>query len=177
VGSLCFTHDGARLISIANDDNHVLRIWDWRAQRILSEHRGDTNKILGIACSPIEAVFCTVGIRHVKFWSYQTDGFYGARKGVFGKAGRMCNQTTVQYLDNGDVITGGTNGFLYIWRGNTCVKSALVHRENSAIHALCVGGEFVYSGGADRKLVTLTKDLFIKESMDMSAIPRAIDTY
>jgi hypothetical protein len=55
---------------------------------------GGPDKILDVAWAHSQPTFCTVGIKHIFFWT--SDGnTYKKNKGVFGKAGPMTNITTV----------------------------------------------------------------------------------
>ena len=87
--------------------------------------------------------------------------------------------TCVKFLYNGNAVTGGTNGYLYIWSGNQCKQSIAAHQGGAAIHTLNIlkdGNEsIIYSGGSDKKLNVLNSNLETMESHMMEATPRAVD--
>ena len=78
---------------------------------------------------------------------------YDKKRGIFGKVGKACNMTCVQWYEpSGKAISGGTNGYIYIWEGNQCFKSFAGHSGGKAIHTLKTHGSTTISGGADHKL-------------------------
>ena len=64
---LKFTQDGKYLLSIGEDDDNSMAVYDWQSNRLIASAKVDKTNVLGIdSNSPSE--FMTVGSRHVKVW-------------------------------------------------------------------------------------------------------------
>ncbi len=64
---LKFTTDGKYLLSIGEDDDNSLAVYDWKNNKLIATSKVDKNNVLGIdANTPSE--FITVGSRHIKIW-------------------------------------------------------------------------------------------------------------
>jgi WD40 repeat protein len=148
VTSLAFSKDGNYLASTALDNDHMVRVWNWNAKSKVFEEKGGPDKILDCCWSHEVDVLCTVGIKHVYFWSAANS--WEKKKGIFGGKGEMVNMTTVQFVDGLTAVTGGTNGELYLWEDNKLTRTIKAH--TSAVHTLFCDGMVLYSGGSDKKL-------------------------
>ena len=175
VSTLSFSGDGTLLASCALDNNHLVRVWFWSMGILLCEDRGGTDKILDCAWSPSENTFVTAGIKHIAFWSDTESKSYVKKRGIFGKAGKQSDMTCSQYLPNGQAITGGANGFLYLWDGNSCSRSKCPHTEGQGVHTLRVANTCILSGSADKSLVMMSFDLEEMQRFALEAIPRSCD--
>ena len=66
--------------------------------------------------------------------------------------------TCVSFLDDGNAVTGGTNGMIYLWSsGRSLIKAAKVHQ--GAIHSLWAKGDKILTGGSDKRLILCKSDL------------------
>ena len=172
VTALAFSGDGNLLVSCALDNFHTVRVWDWAHRRMVSENRGGPDKILDCAWSQTDHTFVTAGIKHINFWSESTN--YDKKRGIFGKA-KTCNMTTAQYLPTGQAVTGGGNGFLYLWDGNRCSLSKCPHRQGAGIHTLKASNEYIVSGSADSSLVVLSFTFDEVARFTLDSFPRSCD--
>ena len=66
--------------------------YDWKTGAKKFEEKGGPDKICDAAWSTTEDSFCTAGIKHIYFW--RANGFE-KKRGIFGKAGKMCDMTCV----------------------------------------------------------------------------------
>ena len=88
----------------------------------------------------------------------------------------MCDMVTVDFLSNGKAVTGGTNGFIYLWNENKCEVYVQIHANHAANHTLRVVGNTILAGGSDKKLhILVGEEMKITKSYDMEATPRAVD--
>ena len=174
VTALAFNKDGSLLVSTALDNDHIVRVWKWEQGQCIASDKGGPDKILDCSWSPVEQNFCTVGIKHVFFWNIEEGA--KKRKGIFGKF-KMTNLTTVQGLDNGNFVAGGSNGWLYIFQGNNCIKSIQAVKERFSIHTLRAAGNSILCGGSDNSLYVMDISLNIKDAHQLQSIPRACDMF
>ena len=173
ITSLAFSSDGTQLVSTAKDNDHMVKVWQWKAGKCIFEAKGGPDQIFDCAWSPTANTFVTVGIKHIYFW-FGDNGF-DKKRGIFGSAGKMVNMTTCQWLSNGKAVTGGTNGLLYVWEENNLAKTHSVHAKNGANHTLRITEDKILAGGADYKLHVLDSEFNITTSHDVGSIPRACD--
>ena len=87
----------------------------------------------------------------------------------------MTNLTTVQGLENGNFVTGGSNGWLYIWQGNNCLKSMQAVQTGCSIHTLRSVGNTILCGGSDKNFYIMDISLNIRANHQLQSIPRACD--
>lgn len=79
----------------------------------------------------------TVGVRHIKFWT-QAGGGLTSKRGTYGNVGKAETQLCATCpSEAGIVITGASNGQLYIWNNETLKGCVEAHQGPVfAIHAL-----------------------------------------
>jgi microtubule-associated protein-like 6 len=65
---LQFSPAGDKLLSIGEDDQHSVAIYDWATKRMLCNAKVDPDKVFD-ACWKDETEFATVGMKHVKFFT------------------------------------------------------------------------------------------------------------
>uniref|UniRef100_A0A915EJ35 WD repeat domain 62 n=1 Tax=Ditylenchus dipsaci TaxID=166011 RepID=A0A915EJ35_9BILA len=70
-----FTKDSSQLISVGNQHDKSVVLWDWHKQTKLAENRL-TSQVNAMAVC--EKMFVTVGVRHVKFWYLEKTSGAGA---------------------------------------------------------------------------------------------------
>uniref|UniRef100_A0A1I8B0X5 WD_REPEATS_REGION domain-containing protein n=1 Tax=Meloidogyne hapla TaxID=6305 RepID=A0A1I8B0X5_MELHA len=68
-----FSPDSDLLISIGNNHDKQIIIWEWKTKRKLAESRL-TCQVNAMAQSASGKMFVTVGVRHVKFWYLERNG-------------------------------------------------------------------------------------------------------
>ena len=96
------------------------------------------------------------------------------KKGIFAGKGKMTNFTSIMFDHNGVGYSGGTNGELYIWKGNALVKTVKVH--DSEVHSVFVGDGKIITGGKDFKVCIFNHETLEKEGeIQFTSTPRALD--
>lgn len=145
VDSIAMSIDGSKVALVDRSDNHNVYLFDMASGAGMQD-KGDTNKIFDISFSarPGDMSFCTVGSKHIKFW----DANLQQKRGIFGTNGEMTSFSCVTYDDQGVCYTGGANGLIYVWNGNsltTTFKGSTV----GFVGAIRWRDGKLYSGGKD----------------------------
>lgn len=175
VTAVCFSNDESKVAAVGLDDDHTVTVFNAQSGAAMCSDKTGPDKVLDVAWSQSGNTFCTVGIKHVCFWEC-AGGALTKKKGLFGKAGPMCNMTSVAFLSNGKAVSGGTNGMVYLWEDRNCVKAVDVHGRGNAVHTIKVEGNRIFSGGKDNNVIELDQDLNkVGNPKAIGSCPRAID--
>lgn len=174
--------DGSRIVTVGNDEDHYVCVWDWKggAGKIAGE-KGDKNIIIAAACNPYDGendgmgTLVTVGVKHIKFWTLE-GGLLKGRKGTLGLKTEAQPITCVAFVrsltrdaeewGHGYAVTGLHDGGVCIW------KSAAAYKVMKAAHkgpvtAITVtyphsdggaGKGWVITGGRDGRVKTWDAD-------------------
>lgn len=129
-------------------DNHKVHCFSADGNKIF-ENKGSNDKILDLAFNRQEGStnFATSGRRHIAFW----DSEGNKKNGIFGSHPRT-SFSCVTFCKQGMCYTGGTNGQLYVWNGNTCEKTLPAHK-GFICSIKCVGDDMMVTGGYDGKVI------------------------
>lgn len=147
VCALDFSPDGKKLVSIGLDEDHMIISWDWQKGTKLASARGHRDQIFCIKWRPlVKDAAITVGVRHIKFWEQAGSGFT-AKRGVFGKAGKLDTMLSIEFGANGEVYTGAQNGQVYVWDNNKLLRTIRLHQ--GPVFALFQVRDRYVSGGKD----------------------------
>uniref|UniRef100_A0A915P7B4 WD repeat-containing protein 55 homolog n=1 Tax=Meloidogyne floridensis TaxID=298350 RepID=A0A915P7B4_9BILA len=68
-----FSSDSELLVSVGNNHDKQIIVWEWKTKRKLAESRL-TCQVNAMAQSANGKMFVTVGVRHVKFWYLERNG-------------------------------------------------------------------------------------------------------
>uniref|UniRef100_A0A0N5BMY1 WD_REPEATS_REGION domain-containing protein n=1 Tax=Strongyloides papillosus TaxID=174720 RepID=A0A0N5BMY1_STREA len=68
IGAVKFSNDDELLISVGNQHDKAIAVWNWRQEAIVAKNNL-TSHICAIDVSENGEYFVTVGVRHVKFWN------------------------------------------------------------------------------------------------------------
>uniref|UniRef100_A0A0K0F426 WD_REPEATS_REGION domain-containing protein n=1 Tax=Strongyloides venezuelensis TaxID=75913 RepID=A0A0K0F426_STRVS len=68
IGAVKFSNDDELLISVGNQHDKAIAVWNWRQEVIVAKNNL-TSHICAIDVSENGEYFVTVGVRHVKFWN------------------------------------------------------------------------------------------------------------
>ena len=71
VKTVRFSPNGRWLLSVGSQYDLMIYVWDWRSRTQLASNRV-TSKIAAVSFSPDSSFFVTVGVRHVRFWTLQS---------------------------------------------------------------------------------------------------------
>ncbi|XP_051176451.1 echinoderm microtubule-associated protein-like 2 isoform X2 [Leptopilina boulardi] len=170
-GSICCLSfskaDGGNfLCAIDETADHNISIWDWQ--------KGDRGvKVTETKCS-VDTVVCaewhplernqivSCGKGHVSFWSLDNGGMLYKKMGVFESREKPRYVTCVAFNQNGDVLTGDSNGNIIVWaRGTNTIARLVKNVHEGSIFSMCVlkDGNIVTGGGKDGMLYHLDGSL------------------
>ena len=154
---MCFSPDRKKLLSVGQDQDHSIALWespsgDWLDGRLLATAKGDVNPTL----------FCS-------FYKKSTDGYVLASGGRFHQKfwyvnGRCLNANYPEYDSKQKIgtllcgtsvghtfVSGATSGHLYVWHGRKLNRMVRAHE---------LGVTSIWA--CDKGVVTAAKDGLIK---------------
>jgi microtubule-associated protein-like 1/2 len=148
-------------VAVDEGSEHTMTVWDWqRSERgsKITETKCATETVVAADFHPLEAgVIVSCGKGHVNFWQLDNTSLTLSRKtGLFDQRDKPKYVTCLAFSFTGDVITGDSNGNVFIWgRGYNAVTKAIRKVHDGPIFSICVlkDGSIVTGGGKDRKLV------------------------
>ena len=145
VAALCFSEDCKQLIAVDQAQTQVIRVYDWKESltptHILVVSKG---RVWSVRFSPKGSLFCAVGKEHFSFWTLKGHEFAKHKPGSMDTS---ANMNVVQWLSNGNCVTGGSDGQLYLWIDKNLKKKYAVF-EGCEILALAIVSDVIVLGGA-----------------------------
>ncbi|PIO16683.1 hypothetical protein AB205_0108340, partial [Aquarana catesbeiana] len=119
------TDGGSHLCACDESGDHVLSVWQWQREQKVTEVKCSTEPVLAAIFHPTEPnLIITCGKSQLYYWSLEGATGAGAtggtalltkRQGVFEKYEKPRFVLCVAFAENGDVVTGDSNGNLYVW--------------------------------------------------------------
>ncbi|XP_071834835.1 echinoderm microtubule-associated protein-like 6 isoform X3 [Apostichopus japonicus] len=117
IGSLTFSKDGMRLVSVGLDPNNIINVWDWKKGKLLCTVKGHSDRIFDCQFNPFRInSLVSCGVKHIKFWSICGNALT-AKKGIFGKAGDIQTMLCLAFGTEDLTYTGTLGGDIYVWKG------------------------------------------------------------
>lgn len=175
VSCLGFSKDGKFLAAADLHNDHNVRVWDWSKGQRLALVKGGPDRIFDLKWSKLDYSFCTAGVKHVEMWTFEeSKSMLTKKKGILGGTAAMCNMTCCGWISN-FALTGGLNGKVYKWSGNTLLLANQIHKDQAAIHSLNVVGDNILTGGKDNTLKISNISLQVIKTIELKSFPRAID--
>ncbi|XP_043476559.1 echinoderm microtubule-associated protein-like 2 isoform X8 [Leptopilina heterotoma] len=170
-GSICCLSfskaDGGNfLCAIDETADHNISIWDWQKGERgvkVTETKCSVDTVVCAEWHPLERnqiVSCGKG--HVSFWSLDNGGMLYKKMGVFESREKPRYVTCVAFNQNGDVLTGDSNGNIIVWaRGTNTIARLVKNVHEGSIFSMCVlkDGNIVTGGGKDGMLYHLDGSL------------------
>ena len=145
VDSIAISNDGNFVACVDRSDQHNVYVFDI-ASGAGSSAVGDTNRIfdLSFSAQPGSNNFVTVGSKHIKFWTTDLQ----SKRGIFGANGEATSFACCTYDDQGVAYTGGANGNVYVWNGNSLTSTFAAHK-GGFVGAIRWRDGKLYTGGKD----------------------------
>ena len=169
---MSFAEQGTLLVTVSDNLEHSLTVWDWQRRVVLSVVAGSMNATLAIASNDLQSppgepqCLVTCGVKHVRFWGLVA-GKLIAKNADLSSKGVMSIQLSCTF-SNGYAITGNQEGFLYMWKDARLVSTVKAHNApvfvlHTATH-LSDGNAVFCSGGGDGviKLWTIPHKALLK---------------
>ena len=124
------TDGGIFLVTVDDSPEHLVSVWDWARSSRQIESKCTSETVVAAEFHPMEdGVIVTCGKGHVNFW--QIDPSYSSmsrKTGDLDPRDRPKYFTSLAFSSSGDVMTGDSNGNIFIWgRGfNAVTKVPLI---------------------------------------------------
>ncbi|XP_078672218.1 echinoderm microtubule-associated protein-like 2 isoform X14 [Branchiostoma floridae x Branchiostoma belcheri] len=151
---------GAHLLAVDEANEHILSVWEWQKGEKghkITETKAANEPVLAAEFHPTEKnLIVTCGKSHICFWTLD-DAKLSKKQGVFEKHDKPKYVLCLAFAENGDAITGDSNGNIFVWgKGTNRISCSMVGAHDGGIFSLCVmkDGTLVSGGGKDRKLIS-----------------------
>lgn len=178
VRKLEFSPSGDKLMTIGEDPQNSVAIYDWANQRILCKSPVGTDRVFD-ACWKDDQEFATVGLKHVQF--YKIVGInIEVTKGLFGAAGIVPSISCHYAFQEKVFVTGTPTGELNKWDGRSIGKTFKSHADALWTIQSIQKGALLVTGGNDGKLLILDKTFAVKQTFDltpMSSFPAGVRAF
>lgn len=149
VRNLAFSPNGTKLLSIGEDDQHSVAVYDWQNNAVLGTAQVDPDKVFDASWNN-ETTFATCGAKHLKIFTLQGSNLNGV-KGAYSQTAGMCMMTSCAFVD-GTLYSGTDKGGLIKWAGSSAGKPVKAHAD--AIWCIQKGtGTDFFTGGNDGKIM------------------------
>ncbi|XP_076397530.1 echinoderm microtubule-associated protein-like 2 isoform X5 [Megachile rotundata] len=183
-GSICClsfskADGGNYLCAIDETPDHNISIWDWqkgeRGTKVIETKQCSVDMVVCAEWHPLERnhiVSCGKG--HVSFWTLDNGDVLYKRMGILESREKPRYFTCVAFNQNGDVLTGDSNGNIIVWgRGTSTVSKIVRNIHEGSIFSICVlkDGFIVTGGGRDGKI------LYFDESLNLTGEEAQIEDH
>ena len=147
VWKLAFARDARIFLAVDVAKEQKVRIFNWQqACPLLYIYSCTKGHILNCAWHPTDAHFCTVD--PVVFWTQGPAGFV-RNSGKFELGCSPTSMNALAWLSNGNCLTAGQNGRIYVWLNHKTLKSVQILSEEMPIFELRVVKDVVIVGGQE----------------------------
>eukprot|EP00727_Mastigamoeba_balamuthi_P005313 m51a1_g14780 hypothetical protein (1397) ;mRNA; r:446353-450955 len=171
VVAIGFSSDGKRLAAVDMGDKRTITVHEVKADnsiaKIASRDAGP-DPITAVKMNPTDPnQLATIAKNTVMFWTVNA-GSLTDKRGILGNVAPMQPQICLDYLPNGNAITGTASGQIYVWNGNQLAKAVQAHQ--GTVFALHVSKSGVWSAGKDGKLRKWDTSFNPSTTIDLRAI-------
>ena len=140
---LGFSPNGELLLSVGQDDDHSLAVYDWKNKRQVCSAKVDKDLVLGANFVKDNEV-CIFGAKFIKFFTLNGKNITG-RRGILGRKNFEAQICGVEF--NGKFVTGTHTGNLFVWSGGSLLKTVKAHSRQ--VWALCSNQDELLTGGSE----------------------------
>lgn len=160
-----FSPDGKFLLSIGEDDDHSLAVYEWQTNRMVCNSKVEKEPVLGASyiSNTDLAVF---GAKFIKFFTINGKNVVGNR-GTLGNASKPFEAQLCGTVFNNQFITGTHAGNLFVWAGRSLSKATKAH--NGQVWALTTSQGQLLSGGSDGVIIVWDQNLRQTQSVSIDA--------
>lgn len=148
---------GKHLLAVDEGNDHTLSIWDTsrenRAKK-LCDTRSSESTVTQCEWHPyIDNQIVCCGMNQITFWTYDGNSL-NKKAGIFEGKEKAKVIICFTFSDSGDVVTGDSNGNIYVWgKGTNKISQAIPGAHKGGVFSLCVTNDgSILSGGKDRKI-------------------------
>ncbi|KAI8788322.1 echinoderm microtubule-associated protein-like 2 isoform X1 [Biomphalaria glabrata] len=149
---------GQQLVIVDEANEHIMTVWDISKEKPhkIAETKSSGDPVLAVEYHPLEKnqiVCCGKG--QISFWTLE-GGSLAKKQGIFDKYEKPKYILCLAFADNGDVLSGDSNGNIFVWgRGSQRIINAKLAAHDGGVFSLCVlkDGNLISGGGKDRKII------------------------
>ncbi|XP_050399401.1 echinoderm microtubule-associated protein-like 2 isoform X1 [Patella vulgata] len=150
---LTFQHNCDLLAVVDHGDSKKLSMWDTEQGKMIADTLIDTDVMCDISCNPrMPEVFVTAGKEHLFWWKVNeaTNKIVSYAQANYEAYLRARFVICASHTSKGDLITGDSNGTIYVWGncGNK-ITNFVKHGHEGPVFSLYVMKHHLLSGGRD----------------------------
>lgn len=166
---------GQHLVAVDEANEHVISVWDISKEKAhkVTETKSSTETVLAAEFHPSERnTIVTCGKGHISFWTLE-GGALTKKMGIFDKHEKPKYILCLAFADNGDVLSGDSNGNIFVWcKGGNRISQAILGAHEGGVFSLCVlkNGLLLSGGGKDRRIVEWDGNSY-KQTGNLTEIP------
>ena len=147
---------GAHVAGVDDGNDHNISIWEWENKKKVAEAKGGNEPVLAVDFYPNDSKhLVTCGKSHIAFWKLNGEKKIEKKMGVFEKHPKPKYVLCFAFGQNGEVISGDSNGNIFIWPndGNQISQEITAAHEGPIFSIETSGdGTFLSGGGKDKKV-------------------------
>ncbi|XP_061168801.1 echinoderm microtubule-associated protein-like 1 [Saccostrea echinata] len=150
---------GNRLVVVDENNYHIMSVWDLSqdSPEKICDTKSSTEEVLAAEFHPLEenSIITCGGKGQMSFWTLEGDSF-SEKSGIFDPYEKPKYVSCLSFAENGDVLTGDSNGNIFIWaKGGNTISQAIEGVHEGGIFSVCVmkDGTVLSGGGKDRKII------------------------
>lgn len=148
--------DGQYIVAVDGANDHYLSVWDWDSKKKIAEAKAGNEAVLVVDFHPSDSKsMVSCGKAHIAFWKLSGDKKLEKKMGVFEKHPKPKYMLCFAFGHNGELITGDSNGNIYIWEnGSNHISQTITTAHEGPIFSIEAYGDgmFLSGGGKDRKV-------------------------
>ncbi|XP_031785900.1 echinoderm microtubule-associated protein-like 2 isoform X7 [Nasonia vitripennis] len=165
--------EGGNFLAIIDEESsdYNISIWEWQKSDRgfkLTETKCSVDTVVCAEWHPLDKnQIVTCGKGHISFWNLDNSGLLYKRMGLFESREKPKYITCLAFNQDGDVLTGDSNGNIIIWaRGTNTITKVIRTLHDGSIFAMCVlkDGTIMTGGGKDGRIVLLDISLTVIQS-------------
>ncbi|GAB1609644.1 echinoderm microtubule-associated protein-like 2 isoform X3 [Argonauta hians] len=166
---------GQHIVAVDEANEHVISVWDISKEKAhkVTETKSSTETVLSAEFHPSEKnTVVTCGKSHISFWTLES-GALTKKMGIFDKHEKPKYILCLAFADNGDVLSGDSNGNIFVWcKGGNRISQAILGAHEGGVFSLCVlkNGLLLSGGGKDRRIVEWDGNSY-KQTGNLTEIP------
>ena len=185
VRALSFNLNGKYLVCCCLDENHKVVVINVKEKKIICEEYGNRKKIFSLSFKSNNE-FATAGLNHFKFWIISESENNGqieykliSKEYLNTSEKEFDDKLGIISVMNDYFVTGSSLGYITLWKDQIIKNNKKCH--DSQIDSLYSNNRIIISGGRDKVLKVLDKDLAILKTISLESdsilnfSPRSID--
>ncbi|XP_060556828.1 echinoderm microtubule-associated protein-like 2 isoform X5 [Ruditapes philippinarum] len=156
---------GHSLLAVDEGNDHTMSVWNLQGKvKKLAECKSSGDPVTQCEFHPTEenSIVCC-GKSQISFWTFiKEEKKLDKKMGIFGKNDKPKVVICFCYTQDGDVVSGDSNGNIFLWeKGANKISKAETGVHEGGVFSLYTtkDGNILSGGGKDRKILEWSKDL------------------